>query len=292
MKHTYLSKITKGICLLLTTILINSCAGNYDSDKEVIIASIAPIKYIIEAIVDDDFNVKVLVPEGASAETYEPTPKQYIELNESRAVMSVGLIDFEKSLLSKLEDTSRLTQLSAGVRLIAGECSHGHGDVEGSHGVDPHIWTSPVALQRMALNCYEAIAAIYPDSTRYQANYQALQQSLEELDNRVTGMVLASQIKSFIIYHPAYTYFARDYNIEQIAIENEGKEPSTRRIGEIIDRARNEEITQILYQNQFPSSVVDVIAKDANAEAVAINPLSEDIIAHIEEFTQIITGGE
>ncbi len=287
MKNIYTLKAT---LLLILSLLISSCHTTPREREDVIYVSIAPIKYIVEGIVGSDFDIRVMVPAGGSPETFEPTPKQYIALNEAQAVMSTGLIDFETSLLDQLEDKSRLVNLSEGVEVLAGTCSHNHADGHHHHhGVDPHIWTSPKELQRMAKNCYSAINKIFPDSLHYTDNYQALESSLIELDEQISEAIERSAIKSFVIHHPAYTYFARDYNIEQVAIEDDGKDPSTRRIGEIIERARREGVHQILYQNQFPSSVVDVIALDAEAEAVAVDPLSEDILSHLLEFTEIIT---
>ncbi len=277
------------LAILLLIFSLSSCAKRTTYNENTIYVSIAPIKQIVEAIVGSDFDVKIMVPAGGSPETFEPTPRQYIALNEAKAVMSIGLIDFEKSLLSSLENQDRLVNLSQGVEILEGSCSHNHNGENHHHGVDPHIWTSPKELQRMSENCYNAIVRLYPDSVQYYQNYLALQQSLEELDVKVTGMILASGIESFVIHHPAYSYYARDYGIEQVAIEEDGKDPSTRRIGEIIDNAREQGVTQILYQNQFPSTVVDVIAKDAGAAAISVDPLSEDIIAHIVEFTNIIT---
>ncbi|MFI3265471.1 MAG: zinc ABC transporter substrate-binding protein [Rikenellaceae bacterium] len=277
------------LAILLLLFSLSSCAKRTTYNENTIYVSIAPIKQIVEAIVGSDFDIKIMVPAGGSPETFEPTPRQYIALNEAKAVMSIGLIDFEMNLLSNLENQDRLINLSQGVETIEGSCSHNHHGEHHHHGVDPHVWTSPKELQRMSENCYNAIARLYPDSVQYYQNYLALQQSLEELDVKVTGMILASGIESFVIHHPAYSYYARDYGIEQVAIEEDGKDPSTRRIGEIIDNAREQGVTQILYQNQFPSTVVDVIAKDAGAAAISVDPLSEDIIEHIVEFTNIIT---
>ncbi len=285
MKKNLLPKIS--VVLLLFG--LGGCAERGANHENTIYVSISPVKQIVESIVGSDFDIKVMVPAGGSPETFEPTPKQYIALNEARAVMSIGLIDFEMSLLSRIENQDRLVNLSAGVEALEGSCSHNHHGEHHHHGVDPHIWTSPKELQRMAENCYNAIARLYPDSLHYAQNYEALKISLSELDSKVSEAITASGVKSFVIHHPAYSYYARDYGVEQVAIEEDGKDPSTRRIGEIIERAREEGVTQILYQNQFPSTVVDVIAKDAGAVSISVDPLSEDIITHIEEFTAIIT---
>ena len=160
---------------------------------------------------------------------------------------------------------------------------HGH-----AHGIDPHVWTSPRALSIMARNAYEAIHAAWPDSTKYTLNHERLQEQLRELDRRTAAKIGKSGVDYFIIYHPALTYYARDYGIRQEAIEADGKEPSARRLTELIRQARRDGIRRIFYQNQFPASVVEVIARDIDADYVEIDPLREDVIANIDAITDSI----
>ena len=77
-----------------------------------------------------------------------------------------------------------------------------------------------------------------PDSTKYEANYRKLHAKLVDLDNRTARRIEESGIRMFVIYHPALTYFARDYGLQQIAIEDEGKEPSARHLARLIEQAR------------------------------------------------------
>ncbi len=93
----------------------------------------------------------------------------------------------------------------------------------------------------------------------------------------------------FIIYHPALTYYARDYGLRQEAIETDGKEPSARHLSGIIREARAKGIRKILYQSQFPASAVETVARDIGAEAVRIDPLREDVTANIDEITEQLT---
>ncbi len=288
-----------------------SCTGSHGAAPAEIEVTILPLKYIVESITDDDFRVDVLVPSGASPETFEPTPKQYIALNEAQMVFSTGLIDFENALLARMRDKDRLINLSRGIELMEGSCSHGHqhgtehhddGDEHDGepdihedhaghgHGIDPHIWTSPRELRIMARNAFEAIARQYPDSAKYRTAYVSLDQRLEQLDARCRQMCEASESRAFVIYHPALTYFARAYGMEQIAVENDGKEPSAKHIARIIDEARDKGVTCLLYQSQYPRSVVEVIAGDMGVECREIDPLAEDAEQNITAITKLITG--
>lgn len=289
------------VCLLIAAILCASCTSKPESDDKTLCVSILPLKSIVEGIVGQDFTVDVIVPRGASPETFEPTPRQFVEINKARMIFSVGLIDFENSLLGKIEDQGKVINLSRGIELIEGSCSHGAGPAEGAesqagtgthahaHGVDPHIWTSPRALQVMATNAFEAIRSAYPDSVRYRENYERLMLRLQQLDERVREKIERSGVRYFIVYHPALTYYARDYGISQVAIELEGKEPSARRLAQIISQAREDGVTKIFYQNQFPESVVEVIARDIRARYIEIDPLDEQVIDNIDRITDLIT---
>lgn len=284
-----LSVMRKYLLLLATTLLLAACSETPRTDDRTMVVSILPLRTIVGSIVGSDFDIEVLVPAGASPETFEPTPRQFARMNRARQIFSVGLIDFENSLLSKLEEPQRVVNLSCGIDLIEGSCAHHHDGHEHAHGVDPHIWTSPRALQQMAANAYEAIHAAYPDSTKYTLNYGKLQAALQQLDREVGSRLKAAGTRYFLIYHPALTYYARDYGIRQVAIENEGKEPSARELTRIIKQARADGITRILYQSQFPASAVEIIARDLHATSVAIDPLREDVLANIAEITDQIT---
>ena len=273
----------KKLVFIFIAALMGACTPRQQADEKTLYVSILPLRSLVEEIVGDDFKIEVLVPLGASPETFEPTPRQFIGLNRAEMIFNVGLIDFETTLLSKIEERGKVVNLSQGIELIAGSCSHacthaeqetsgGHGTSHAethnhshAHGVDPHVWTSPRALQKMAQNAYAAIRRAYPEK------------------------IAQSGIEYFIIYHPALTYYARDYGIRQVAIEADGKEPSAKQLTQVIRQAREDGVRRILYQSQFPASAVEIIARDIDAEYVEVDPLREDAIANIDAITDIIT---
>ena len=240
---------------------------------------------IIEEITLGDFNVEVIVPKGASPETFEPTPKQVTSISEAEFIFSTGLIDFEQSLVKRISGDAEIVNLSTNIELIAGSCSHGHNH---KHGVDPHIWTSPRALRTMVTNAHNAIMAHYPDSVKYTEATQHLLERLDALDTQCASRLEAANVEAMMIYHPAYTYYARDYGIKQIAIEHDGKEPSLRQTTELIETAKRHNVRTILRQPQYSEDKVRAIANDAGAEIITTDPLSEDILAEIERVTEII----
>ncbi len=258
------------------------------------IVSIAPLKPLVESILGEDFEVSVLVPQGASPETFEPTPKQLREVESARFVFGTGLLEFEQELLHRIARNEQIINLSQGIELIAGTCSHAHHahhdhSCGHAHGIDPHIWCSPKSLGKMAENTYNAIAREMPDSTKYAEHYTALCIKLLDLDEEVSELCRQSPHSLFFIYHPALTYLARDYGLTQVAVEHEGKEPSVKHLARIIEQARTEGVKHIFYQSEFPASSVEVICQDINATAVEINPLEEDIFDNIRHIVTLIT---
>ena len=235
---TYLSAI----------VLLTACITNNRQNNRILYVSIQPLQSLVDSIVGGDFEVEVLVPAGASPETFEPTPRQFVELNKAQLIFNVGLIDFETSLLGKIEQQEKVIDLSRGIDLIEGSCSHSSHGHNHTHGVDPHVWTSPKALQKMAANAFEAIRKAYPDSVKYETNYNRLQKELQALDARTAEKIARSGIEYFI-----------------------------------------DGVRRIFYQKQFPASTVEVIARDIDAEYVAIDPLDRDAIANIDTITDLIT---
>lgn len=253
-----------------------------------IYVSITPLKSIVEEITCGDFEVRILVPQGASPETFEPTAKQIAELSDSHLLFQTGLIDFEQSLVGRVTEQTKVVNLCEGVELMAGSCSHHHHSHSHAHGIDPHIWTSPKALMTMVDNVRDCIMREYPDSTKYDVAADKLQQRIAELDRYCASRIDDAALRVMMIYHPAYTYYARDYGIEQIAIEHDGKEPSPRQLTTLVERAKSNGIGAILLQPQYSEDKVRSIAEECGAEIVVTDPLCEDIIAEIARITDII----
>ena len=279
------------IIQLFATILFIGCGNREIKVENRAVVSIAPLKPLVKAILGDDFEVVVLVPQGASPETFEPTPKQLREVESARFVFGTGLLEFEQELLHRIARNKQIINLSQGIEVIAGTCSHAHHDHScgHKHGIDPHVWCSPKALGKIAENAYNAIASEMADSTKYTDAYKMLSNKILALDEEITEICKNGARKSFIIYHPALTYLARDYGLTQVAVENEGKEPSAKRLAHIIELARTEGIKYIFYQSEFPASSVAVICEDTGATAVEINPLDENIFETIHYTATPIT---
>lgn len=283
------TKMTRLAIFLASITLLSACASkSANDDKKTIFVSITPLKAIVEELTYGDFTVEVLVPQGSSPESYDPTARQLTEASDAQLLFTTGLITFEQNLVDRIAHKERLINLSEGIELLAGCCTHNHKHSPHKHGIDPHIWTSPRALGTMIGTMHRSIKNLYPDSTKYDKAATRLLEQVAELDARCKASLEAAQVDGFMIYHPAYTYYANDYGIRQIAIEQEGKEPSPRQLTTLVQEARAEGIKSILIQPQYNIEKVMPIAKECGAEVVVTDPLAANIFGEIARVTEII----
>jgi zinc transport system substrate-binding protein len=271
----------------------NKAAGEGDGDdrRPVITVTVEPLRYFTEAIAGNRFRVVSMVPRGSSPETYDPTPQQLVELNRSVAYLRVGYIGFEQVWMERLAANAPqlpFFDMSEGVELIRDTAHHHHGDNHGDHGdghgdghlhgVEPHIWNSPVNAQIMAANVLKALSRIDSDGTAfYTARYDSLRQRIGQVDSLLCAHWRRPEAdRAFLIYHPALSYFARDYDLQQIAIEEGGKEPSPVWLQRLIERSKADRVRVIFVQPEFDRRNAEVIARQTGAEIVPINPLAYD----------------
>jgi zinc transport system substrate-binding protein len=282
----------KIIILLIVVLGINACNNQQQSqeqNKKTITVSILPQRYFVEKIVGDHFKINVMIPPGASPVTYEPTPIQMKELSVSSLYIRIGHIEFEKAWMSKLQNINPDMQIidqSFSANLIEPEdeeedehdhVGHHH------HGVDPHIWTSPREVKKQADFLYQYFVSNYPNlKLELTNNYITFINEIDSLDAFLNQYLQAFQGRKFLVFHPALSYFARDYGLEQISIEIDGKEPTPSNIQEVVELAKKDDIKVVFVQKQFSTHNAEVIAKEINGRVVQIDPLSEDWIESIK----------
>ena len=284
---TTIDETMKKFLLIATLALLSvACATQKSGDNEkTIFVTIAPLQHLAEELTCGDFSVELLVKQGASPETFEPTSSDIARLSDAELVFSTGLISFEHSLTHNLGDM--VVDLSEGITTLGGTCSHHH--CNHSHGIDPHIWTSPRELRTMVGNMHRALMSHYPDSTKYNDAAERIIARIDSLDSYCRARLGDGTKRAIMIYHPAYTYLAHNYNIEQIAIENEGKEPTAKHLIELVERGRQMGIRTIFHQPQYSASKIRSIADELNAEIVVTDPLSFDIESEIRRVVDLIS---
>lgn len=278
-------------CLfILSSILLFSCQKKSRTDRTVSV-SILPQKYFIERIAGDYVRVNVMIPPGMNPATCDLLTEQLKKLYDSDLYFAIGYLPFETShLYPVLENHKniRLVKHSDRLDLIQGSCGHAHGHHH-EGGIDPHIWLSPRYAREMAREMTDVLAQKYPEQKElFETNYRKLEKEIQALEEEAGQLLAQKQHKIFLIYHPALTYFARDYGMEQISIEDEGKEPHPEHLKDIIDLAQTKDIQLIFIQNQFDVTNAEAIAKETGGKIVPIDPLNENWQAEMQHLLQIL----
>lgn len=270
-------------------ILAVACTAQKTSEKDLVTVSILPQKYIVEKIAGDLVDVQVLVPPGASPSTYSLVPSQMKDLSRSKVWLRIGKIGFEDAWHEKIEqgnpdlkvfDTSRMAEWIAAEEEV-------HGDHVHLHGIDPHIWMSPEEVEQIAELTYQALADLYPDkSAAFNANFEAFRSEIDVLDEDLIRLFDGLENRKFIIFHPALTYLARDYGLEQVSLEIDGKEPSAKHMSQLVKTAKDEGIRVVFIQKEFDQENARQLAEELDGEVVQIDPLNENWEEQIREIAE------
>lgn len=277
-------------------LLLISCGRNKDtaqSSEVVISVSIAPFKYFITEIAGDKFSVNVMVPPGASPHTYEPLPEQITRLGRSAGYISNGYLGFEMAWLDRfyeINSTMKKLSLAGSVEPLINEEHHHEG--EHAEGADPHYWVSPKCALSIASSVKVFLTELDPaNGNLFNENYLKLVRKISQADSLAAELSSYGKKRTFMIYHPTLAYLARDYGLEEIAVEHDGKEPSPARLKELIDKARSENLKVIMVQREYDVRNVKAVADESGAEVVIIDPLSEDWYNSTVEIINTIRKG-
>ena len=272
-------------------LLISFKASAQTGNKINIITTITPYKEFIEEVGKDLVNVSVLVPPSANPHTYDPTPSQLAEVDKAQLYIQAGSgIDFEISWGKKIVSINNnliVVNSSKGIDFInSGLHDHENSDIQNdafshdhaAHGYDPHVWTSPKNVSFITENIRNSLIDLDPDNKAfYESNTINYLNELTILDNCIREKLANLKNKKIIVFHPTWGYFCRDYGLEQIPIENEGKEPTPKYIAFIIQEAKRNNIKTVFVQPQINSVTADMIAREINGKIVQVNPMAQNI---------------
>ncbi len=294
----------RAIALLLgMTVLIGGCSSQKTNSASTsaeealdITVSILPQAYFVKKIGGDRVKVNVMVEPGVEPHIYEPKPQQLQALSVAEAYITIG-VPFEQAWQDKFKAANpQMTIIASdrGIQRIRGE-EHEHEKEKAANSepehhektLDPHIWLSPRLVKIQAQNIYDGLVKVDPAyQNEYKANLDLFLAEIEQLDRQIQENLAGIKNRKFIVFHPAWGYFARDYNLQQIPIEVEGQEPSAAELGTLIAEAKKEKIKVIFAQPEFSTRSAEAIAKEINGEVRLISTMSPDWSENLLEASQ------
>jgi zinc transport system substrate-binding protein len=236
-----------------------------------IIASITPIADWVKQIGGEKVEVSIMVPAGYSPHTYEPTPSQMASVSKAGMFVKAGAgMEYEETWMNDI--------IAMNSNMLVVDCSEGVNILNG----DTHIWNSPVNAQQMIMNIYNGFIERDPGNKNYyQSNFETYLEKLETLNSDIISTFNAYQNRNFLIYHPAFAYFASEYGLTQLAIEKEGGEPTAQGIQNCIDQAIEYNLNYVYVAPQFATSYANTIAEEIGGSVIYIDPLPSSYISNM-----------
>lgn len=284
--------------LIILCVILAGCKGTpqkqADSGKAsrtekpavTVTVTISPYKYFVDQIAKGKVDVNVMVSNGNNPETYEPYAQQMMELSKSALYLKVGSIGFEQTWMKKLQDNApdmKVIDTSVGIKPAK---------TPGGN-IDPHVWMSCSNARIIASNILKALCELEPKNKAFfEKNYQSLLSIIDKRDSTIKESFKKDPdlVRKFVIYHPILTYFARDYQLEQLAIEEEGREPSAAQLKSLIERARKEKIKFCLIQAELANRNTTTFINESHTKPMNINPLQDDWNRAMQEAAAAVQG--
>ncbi|MBA7565581.1 High-affinity zinc uptake system binding-protein ZnuA [subsurface metagenome] len=302
------------VYIMISVFLIGtfiSCTMKADKDvneeKIRVVVSIPPQAEFVERVGEDRVKVTVMIPPGASPHTYESTPGQLEEISKAKIYAKVGSgIEFELAWMDKIikmNGEMLVVNCASRVKLFTVSYKYGEAAVYYEYdesdkaesvlkGIDPHIWLSPANAKIMVENIYEGLVQIDPQSKEYyKKNLDNYLLKLDKLDDEIVQTFSGKENKKIIVFHPTWAYFAKDYGIEQIPIEEEGKEPTARGIEDLISQAKEYNIKVIFASPEFSTKSAETVAREIGGRVDhTISPLEKDYLENMRKAAEAFAG--
>ena len=226
--------------------------------------SIPPQSYFVDQIGGERTRVVVLLPPGANPATFEPKARTLLELARVKLYFRIH-VPFENAWMEKFRAVNpamRVVDTTQGMRVIEG---------------DPHVWLSPDLVKHQAEIICRTLEALDPSGRKvYAANLASFKRRIKRLERVVRTRLAGVKRRTFLVYHPCWGYFARQFGLTQVAIEQRGKAPGAATMAEIIHLARQKGIHCIFVQPQFDVRNAQVIAQQIHGKLVFLDPLARD----------------
>lgn len=261
-----------------------------EANRPIVLTTIAPYRYLLSRIAGDLVKIETIVPVGANAHLFEPTPKDMKQW-EKAALWLRNSDALEKKIFPILKEqnpTLTAIDLWKDLPLLCSQCKqssrHSHATT-----MDTHIWLSPKMAALQAEKIARALKGLLPEhSGLLNARLAVLLKELEELDQELTVQLSPLKGKAFLISHPSFSYFCRDYGLRQLSIETEGKEPLLKEIETLLQQAKDEHVCAVFSMPQFSDKGARLLAQKLQVPLYSIDPYGENYLQNLRQFAQLL----
>ena len=246
-----------------------------------VIVSIQPEVEFVKKIGGDRVDIDLMVEAGNSPHTYEPKVYQMKKLSRADLYFAIG-VEFEKSWLDRFKNQNR--------KLKIFDLSKDINRTFNNRELDPHIWTTPLNVKIIAKNIYKALSTLDKNGTTYyKQNLDNYLKELDRLDSKIRDILKdIPKESSFMVFHPAWGYFARDYGLKELAVEINGKEPKPRELIRVINEAKRAKVKAIFTQPEFSDKSAKIIADTLKIRVIKASPLAKNLADNLLNLARAI----
>lgn len=278
--------------LLLMLFLVAPPASGADGPLRVFV-SVVPLKTFVERIGGEAVTVTAMVGPGHDPHSYDPAPRRIGALAGAQLYVRVGL-PFERIWMARFAAVNPRMEVMDALANLDLEPESGHDDGQHDHGAtghDPHVWTDPLLVKRMAADIRDTLGRLAPDHAEaFAANHRDFAAELDALDADIRALFAPPANRRFMVYHPAWSHFAARYGLTQMAIEQGGKEPGPRTLSSLIAQARRHGVRLIFVQPQMDRRLAERLAGEIDGRVVVMDPLAADYAATLRRAARLIAG--
>ncbi len=273
------------LIFILSSLVGCKTESDFENGKITVAVSIPPQAEFVKEVCGEDVNIITMLPAGASPETYEPDVTDLKDLEFADIYFAIGVPMEENSILPPLSKSTKIIELHNEVAKHYPELFEG----EDSHR-DPHIWLSikrAIIMVEVIKNEITKLDTI--NSEKYEKNAKNYIKKLEEADTDINKLFETKENKAFIVYHPAFAYFADEYSLSMYALEEHGKEITAKHLAQMIDFAKKEQIDTIFYSEENSKKLPETFANEIGGQVVTLSPLAENYLENMKTMATTIS---
>lgn len=283
---------------LLQLLLFMALSTTYIFANINVVVSILPQKVFVEAIGAEKVNVSLMVEPGNSPHTYEPKPSQMKDITKADIYFTIG-VEFENIWLGKFKNLNSkmlIADLSQGIKKQEIAAHHHHEEIshedDEHHTLDPHIWTAPDNVYVIVSNIYQSLSQKDPaNESYYRKNLEKFKSKIDATDKKIKAILSNTPTGTpFMVFHPAWGYFAAAYGLKQLPVEVEGKEPKPKELMQLLEEAKEEKVKAIFTQPEFSDTTAKLISEELGIEVVKASPMSADWSQNLINLAHAIAG--
>lgn len=235
---------------------------------------------IAKFIAEDTQELFMIIPLGADAHSFEPTPKLMAKIYKSDLLIhsGAGLELWIKGLKtnSKIIDMSKYVNL---IEIDGGHDEHhehSHKEDESCNSVDPHYWLDIENMKKSALVVAEELSILSPAHKElYMKNKDIYTGMLDSLDSDYKKELSSCKKSSIIVNHNAFSYLSHRYGFEVEALSglSPDAEPSAKNMTKLIEHIKEDKISTIFFESFVSDKAIKSIANEAKVDVDVLHPL-------------------